>query len=133
MSTERDREEHMISRDDLGWPIRMHMDTRVCFRPNCMRGSGYGVDRNQPGPDEEFRIGGYCSSECEDKYELEQDIATLTRRCEMMEKALRELVEELEDNIDCDLVGEDYRCTTSVPMTLIGHARTALSRADGEK
>lgn len=77
--------------DTLGWPIRMLDGKRVCFRPNCATGK-MGPDRNWL-PDEEFRIDGYCSIECRNTYEHEQEIEVL----KVENKRLREAAIEIRD------------------------------------
>ena len=93
-------------RDEMGWPIRMVLGTRVCSRPNCHKGD-FWQDRDWvPGwpkpypkqtdyvfpPSTEFRIDGYCSNECRDFHELEEEIATVAARAERLEAAARAVI-----------------------------------------
>lgn len=60
-----------MNTDNMGWPIRLRDDgERVCARPNCFKG---GID----GASTEFRIRGFCSIECRDDFEFEEEIEAL--------------------------------------------------------
>lgn len=95
-----------MERDERGWPIRTHNGVRVCARKMCDRGSLSPQEVNaiigERGrdlawiiypPSSEFRINGYCSEECQDTAELEEEIARLHERAEKLETALREAMD----------------------------------------
>lgn len=87
-------------RDEMGWPIRMLGDVRVCARPGCMGGTGHEAGTGFTyGPSDGFCINGYCSIECRDMHGLEEErdaaIAERDALRKRLEAPLPEEVSEL--------------------------------------
>lgn len=75
--------------DTFGWPIRLREDNvRICARPECCTERGRAS--------EEFRIDGYCSCECRDMHEVEQERDALSARIAALEQEARQLSLDLQ-------------------------------------